>query len=284
MRRAQNVYLIKDDNEKPYAIHLAADHCAEHEHGINRIYMFLDAPVEEKDGLDRYTMSQQDITKQRAERLSVLTSKTETYFEWNSADRRSTKQKGKVTRLRFGYPDEKSQGRSDTRSETKMSGAFDSGGFEVIGFSDETRSFIKQLHKAILSGDFAAHMGGRNNPFGGGGLNLSIPSLVPQSVKDDVLNAHLEAHSLASAAEATGIHEILATVSDRPEFAYFALAPRRASVEEKKSTNHEVVFFLNPRSDTANYGWFTVEDLISWTEGKGPVVKERPEALATPRM
>lgn len=284
MRRAQNVYLMKDENGTPYAIHLAADHCAEHEHGISRIYMYLDAPIEEKDGIERYTMSQEEATKQRVQRLTVQASKTETYFEWNQEARRSNKLKGPVTRLRFGYPDEKSHGRSDNRSETKMSGSFDSGGFEVIGFSDETRSFIKKLHKAMLAGDFAAHMGGRNNPFGGGGLNLSIPSLVPQSVKDDVLNAHLEAKKLALAAEATGIHQILASVSNRPEFVYFALAPRWATVEEKKSTDHEVVFFLNPRSDSANFGWFTVEDLISWTEGKGPVVKERPEALATPIM
>ena len=284
MRRAQSVKLIKDENGNPYAVHLEADHCAEHEWGIERIHMFLEAPVTEQDGIGRYTMAADDYTKERVRRLTVASSKIETYYEWNAETHRTSKVKGTVARLRFGYPDEKLSGKSDTRSDTKMNGAFDSGGFEVAGFSDESRAFIKQLHTALLAGDFAAHMGGRATPFGGGGLNLSIPSLVPEAVKDDVLNAHLDHKRLMEAAKATGIYEIFDTVKGRAEFGYFALSPRWAFDDEKTATDHPVMFWLNPSSNTANYGWFTVEDLVSWTKGAGPVLKEKLENTNTMKM
>lgn len=114
MRRAQSVKLIKDETGNPYAVHLEADHCAEHEHGIERIHMFLEAPVTEQDGIGRYTMAADDYTKERVRRLTVASSKIETYYEWNSETRRASKLRGTVARLRFGYPDEKPSGNSCT--------------------------------------------------------------------------------------------------------------------------------------------------------------------------
>jgi len=55
---------------------------------------------------------------------------------------------------------------------------------------------------------------------------------------------------------------------------WFAL--RAAWIRDKSASKHPVWFWLNPQEqDRYEAGWFTVEDLLQWTENKGPVLKKR---------
>lgn len=62
-----------------------------------------------------------------------------------------------------------------------------------------------------------------------------------------------------------------------PPCGYYCLKPRWVSENEKLQTRYPVIFFLNPmRQREHDYGWFTVEELEQWTEGRGPVMKQTP--------
>ena len=39
-------------------------------------------------------------------------------------------------------------------------------------------------------------------------------------------------------------------------------------------SEYKVIFFLNPEGQNKyNSGWFTVEELLQWIKGKGPVIR-----------
>jgi hypothetical protein len=60
---------------------------------------------------------------------------------------------------------------------------------------------------------------------------------------------------------------------------WFALSPKwsgeiKSTVNGEINTQFDVIFWLNPMDQhTNNAGWWTVEQLMQWGEGKGPVVE-----------
>src|SRR3546814_19195425 len=79
-------------------------------------------------------------------------------------------------------------------------------------------------------------------------------------------------------AEATGIKEKIDALpvhyGSLAMKRYFALCPKWTSpgLIEGRTTAHPVIFFLNPaQQDKNNHGWYTVEELEQWLDGKGPV-------------
>jgi hypothetical protein len=84
--------------------------------------------------------------------------------------------------------------------------------------------------------------------------------------------------NLHEAAKATGIEEKVcaALKSDFGGKPFYALSP---SWKNKQNTKHKVVFWLNPTDQQKNnYGWFTVEELEQWIEGKGPIPMKKKKA------
>jgi len=172
---------------------------------------------------------------------------------------------------------------------------WDGGGFRILAYSDEARNAVADLEAALRSGDFAVWIGGTgNNPFAQGGLVLAIPSRVPQSAKDVMLENDLDARRLAEAAAATGIRDRLLEVNKEvPPYSFerrcgfYALSPKWVEGFEpmgrKLITEYPVVFFLNPmKQNENNHGWYTVEELDAWIAGEGPIPKN-PIPSAAPR-
>lgn len=88
--------------------------------------------------------------------------------------------------------------------------------------------------------------------------------------------------SLDAAAKVTGIENRIARRRDSagkggryfPDYSYFALVPAWVGDKKRQDTSHGVYFWLNPmHQDRYNSGWFTVEELDEWLEGRGPVMK-----------
>jgi len=70
--------------------------------------------------------------------------------------------------------------------------------------------------------------------------------------------------------EETGIKKKLENANLR----YYALSPSRPNKNMK--TKYNVMFWLNPQQqDIHNYGYFSVEQLEEWIEGKGPIPKKK---------
>ena len=120
---------------------------------------------------------------------------------------------------------------------------------------------------------------GSNNPFARPGLVIAIRSRVPEEWLTKMKESDEDYLNLTEAAEKTGIEAKLKAAGKR----YFALSPRWASSIKSTSdgevkSQHSVIFWLNPHERENNFGWYTVEQLMDWIDGKGPIPKVRTTA------
>lgn len=165
-----------------------------------------------------------------------------------------------------------------------LAGAWSDGDFGVrFPKSGQGRQDVRDLLAAFERLDIAflfANVG--NNPFARAGLNLVIVSRLPQEIVDDLAEKDMDRERLLAAAEATGIKARIDAANEaeggwRPSHGYYALSPSWASrIKSTKDgpieTAYEVIFFLNPQEQQdTNSGYFTVEQLDQWLEGKGPI-------------
>ncbi|MEK7151487.1 MAG: hypothetical protein AAB784_02110 [Patescibacteria group bacterium] len=136
---------------------------------------------------------------------------------------------------------------------------------------------LEQIYKALVTKDAMIFLGGINNEksnsFGNRGLVIAIRSQMPEAFLNRIKKADDDYLNLREAVTKTGIEEKL-RISNK---GYYALSPRWAS-EFKNirdiTTKHPVIFWLNPiEQQDNNYGWFSVEQLTDWIDGKGPIPK-----------
>lgn len=281
MRQSVGVEILKSENGVPYAIHMKADFTAEHERGINDLRRLINTPGDDVDGIERYKMGHDENTLTRVERLTtffVKSSKLHPQDEPKPITR-------KISCLRFGLDDvdiRKFKSWLLHATDTELSGGFDDQSFEVLAYTPEARAFLDDLHSSLLKGDFSLHMGSSSNPFSRGGLNISIPSRVPQAELDMIQKQHVDHRHLLEAAQATGIKDRIVSRRSQPggnQYNFFALVPSlinnsffRDGFEVK--TDYNVKFFLNPYGSKAKSGWYTVEELDAWIDDSGPVLGE----------
>lgn len=176
--------------------------------------------------------------------------------------------------------------------ETELTGSWDEREFKLAAWNDEAKALLDLLASAAEKADIAIWTGNTpdlvNNPFSHAGLIIAIVSRMPEEARAAVDTSDAETAKLEEAVEATGIRDrIKARQKDLSSWSYgpafHALAPRwttsirtvmREGEEVALETEHPVVFFLNPaRQKDHNHGWFTVEELDLWLEGKGPIIR-----------
>lgn len=141
---------------------------------------------------------------------------------------------------------------------------------------DSGAAMLGQIYEAFTKRDVMIFLGGRHNPFANNGLVLAIRSRMPAKALNQMKEADEDYLNLTEAAEKTGIKENLKAAGRR----YFALSPRWVfgikSRDGAIKTAHPVIFWLNPmEQDRNNCGWFTVEQLLEWIDGKGPIPKSQ---------
>lgn len=138
-------------------------------------------------------------------------------------------------------------------------------GINVRGAENVRR--LREMYEAFQRLDIAlAHPSSQG--FLRTGLSLVIASRVSAEVEETVKAQDLAHQRLQLAAKATGVYEML----EKAGLRWFALSPSWDHYGEEDA----VIFFLNPnQQDKYDSGWFTVEDLRAWAEGKGPVIKDK---------
>lgn len=158
-----------------------------------------------------------------------------------------------------------------------LTAAWDEKDFKIAGWTDAGRKMVKRIIRAAKENDLTVYLTAASG-FSYPGLIIAITSKMPRLVKDKINNGDKDRIKLQKAAEKTGIEktickaENLSRIYAKP---YFSLTPKWANEEEKKKTKHPVIFYLNPvHQENYNSGYFTVEDLEKWTEGRGIILKK----------
>jgi len=148
--------------------------------------------------------------------------------------------------------------------DIEASGAWSGGDFGIVANGNKARKCIQKLQRAIGDRNICLFLGGGGG-FENAGLNVIIADKIPKSQLEIMQEGFENAAKLHDAAHSTGIYDLIS--KDQ----YFSLSPRWKGDRE---TDYPTIFWLNPRNqDDNNYGWFTVEELKLWMEGKGPIPK-----------
>lgn len=256
-------------------VNLGWDHCAEHEWGIKEIRRDFGIP----EGPTRkvYGFNARKITKV-PENLKGFTVKGAEYLVYSP----------------YGYSDSKEphipHGLSEqSYREKTFRGAWGSSDFGAcLKTIPGKTSELKELFQAFQEKNVVFFFGA-SGPFSNSGMKVCIADRIPEESQKEAEAADLDSLDLKDAVAATGILGKLkdaqqASSPDRNynrKCGYYACSPKWWSDAFKPQgrdikSAHNVVFFLNPQDQENNKsGWFTVEDLEQWIEGKGPIPGKR---------
>lgn len=274
MRRGDNPCGITD-GKRIVALSFGSDFCTEHETGISSLRESFGIP-----GMQRGVVG--------ADARTITRIPNELLFHWDEStacaylvfhpDRTFEGETGNLA-TRFDsmidvYPDELMSAAWDERSF----------GFHVKDTDslNAGQMALGQVFDAFMKKDIMIFTGSRGeSSFSNPGLMIAIRSRMDQGVLQKMKDADEDRLNLLDAADKiyqeTGLKDKLEAVGKK----YFALSPRWRPNDWKKGTTHPVIFWLNPQKQRVdNCGWFTVEDLLLWTENKGPIpiIKNRVSA------
>lgn len=136
---------------------------------------------------------------------------------------------------------------------------------------------LGQIYDALQKKDAMIFIGGRSNPFGNSGLIIAIRSRVPDDALQKMKEADEDYLDLMDAVEKVERDTSLKAKLKAAGKKYFALSPRwakniKSTNDGKLQTTYPVVFWLNPYEQRKNnFGYYTVEQLLEWVDGKGPI-------------
>lgn len=262
MRRGTKGAGIWSHEGVPVAAMLGWDHTAEHEWGIDPLRRTFDCHHEDEMGIERYRVgSVGDGALYLVEREAYVylgTREPRDEDEWPHRE----------LTIRPPWRDEEPE---------TFTSAWSDGDFGALATDEEGRAFLRELHRAFLDGDAAIFVGAPPVPgFSNGGLTLAIVSRVPQEGLDAMREAHEEQARLerytAKVERETQLREKLEKAGRR----WFYLGSRFMEEDHPKRerTAYEIQYWLNPMDQRSNNaGWYTVEDLLQWADGEGPVPK-----------
>lgn len=249
MRKCGKTPFLLTENNNFFGFHLPADFTAEHEWGIVDMKRCFGIPNPE------ITCEPFGLERRKStivpENLHYLEKDKEIYLFMNS------------------YGDHIPNDLKYYRDG--IGGAWDGNGFGIV-VSKENENYcnkIKEIKQAIDACDVAVFLGG-GRVFENSGLNVAIASKISKKNIKLWEDGDKELAKLYKDAEETGIKKKLEDANLR----YYALSPSRPNKNMK--TKYNVMFWLNPqKQDIHNYGYFSVEELEQWIEGKGPIPKKK---------
>lgn len=297
MRRGEHNKGVIRENDAFYAISLGADFTAEHEWGIRGIQSRLGINDDEKIlGIRRRRISDGSRVHYVEGDKYVLLFCDGYHTPDELAKNYSPDKLDRMVKEAKHYPfdsDGLSVGKKYDRSgshidpDWEFTGAWCENSFGILASKEKLGKEMRQLKEAFDKNDVAIWVGGSAFGFDNGGLVISIESKVPKDKKKQMLDHDKDRRDLKKAAEKTGIKKKIDKVNEdykkaHPHEAaaflhapcsYMALSP--AWIGEGFESKHPVMFWLNPNDQQNNgWGWYTVEDLELWIEGKGPIPQE----------
>jgi hypothetical protein len=254
---------IISENGQDIGICLSADYCAEHEWGINHLKDSLGIPKQD----DTFYRTPQRLRSVGLERrkntkyfknLLVLEerAKDSLVLGYGSSFRSWTDEKKEYVPydLKRVFP-----------GSEPLVAAWDESGF-FIGSSgktpdaERTKVTMKNIHQAIKDNNIILFMGG-GGVFENPGLCIIIADKLPQKQAEEFKQGDEERLKLEDEALATGIYDKLKEAKKN----FYALSPSR-------SKDGSLIFWLNPQEQHLNNcGWYLLEDLEDWINGKGRI-------------
>lgn len=282
--------IIRDADGRIWGIFLAGNGCSEHEHGIAPILSFLNIDAEGRMLLGRSMTA--------GARLSEAFGQVTRTYHLEGG--RPLKQTDRVAYLAMRQDclmerSTRCMGLERYRLDTDITAAWSEREFKLAGWTSGGQEALRLLADAVATSDLAVWVGNTpdnvGNPFSHSGIVMAIASRMPDEAIAALDDSDEEALRLADAAEKTGIRRKIEERAGGLQSwpggpAYHALAPKwvmrsvhRDGVQVRLETIHPVAFFLNPaRQGAFNHGWFTVEELEQWLEGRGPVIKKEAKS------
>lgn len=266
MKRSRNGHFIEsEETGQVLGVCLGGDYYAEHETPADQIYWAF--------GLDR---SKLGVERLQATKFPQPLVKTGTvnhkpamlvYF--------SARWVGRIEReIKNGANCRKIAGELGLLGwslEEEFSAAWDS---ESFGLLVRGQPNIKKLEEVLQL--WEAHdiclSQYKKGPFGASGLAITSVNVFSKEEREEMLERDQNKLQLKKAAEKTGIAKKLKNAGLR----WHALEPEWTDFfkDPVYHSKYKVIFFLNPHEqDKYNAGWFTVEELLQWIKGKGPVIK-----------
>lgn len=253
MRQTNNSTIIEHDG-KFIGIDLGADYCSEHECGIAGIKSDFNLDSS-KYGVDRRKINRLPNSKAFYNSYAYVRNKTKSFILFTNNRIIKEVKDGKENKFYFNL-------------STNLKALWDENEFALVTkkhhkeFEELNEAFQK---KDIVIGLFGGHV------FKNAGLTILIASRIPEEIKDSLYNQDKDVEKLNKAAKATKIEKIL----EKAGKGYYALSPKWIKdIGNITNSQYEVVFWLNPMEQQKyKYGWYTVEELIEWSNDKGPIIK-----------
>lgn len=273
-----------EDNGHVLGVSLPADFCAEHEWGIEKLHKLF--------GIKEYGKLEGPCGLERRQ-ATVAPSKEKD--RWGSEDFLYEERNG-MAALTVGFhifrhkPEHANltlfdQLPHDLELKTKskdaefIHGAWCEDSFGLIVKGEKNIEKLRVLRDQIESVNVAVFLGG-GGVFDNPGLVIAFVDCFPSDAKEKMKKTDEDRIQLYQAAEDTGIEKKICEnlknqYGGKP---YYALSPSWKGTAGRNDTKHKVIFWLNPQDQqNNNYGWFTVEELEQWIEGKGPIPMKKKE-------
>lgn len=281
MRKAFKGGWLVSNKGEIIGVSLGADYCAEHEwgiKGIKRAFGIKDDDAVfgiEKRRITKLPENNRFFSDEKAKEAFVFkeagTKKMpEAFLIYSQWDANEFTEHRELTMYKY---DPKRNEERDNFVAAWSEGDF---GIHVRGVENVNK--LREIWTAFQNKDIAIWLGG-GGVFQNAGLSFGIVSRVPEPLKEIMRAKDEDTFKLRQAAEATGLEAYLKSKRVHKEYAisepaWLALSPAWINEEAKHRSKHPVMFWLNHmEQDKNNYGWFTVEELMKWGEGRGPVIK-----------
>jgi hypothetical protein len=264
MRRSSETQFVVDDNNVFYGIFMAADFCAEHEWGIKTLTNSFGIQHENLVGIEARTARNvpTSLRYEQKDNMAILTIGYRIYYS----------DKG----LFDSIPSELKYYSKKNNDNDFITSAWSEKDFGILVKGQENINKLSMIHEAIKSNNVAVFLGNCSTEgkrsYRNSGLIVALLDTFPEKSATEMKEADEDCLKLVKTAEETGIEkkicENIKTDFFKP---YYALSP---AWKKNQTSKYDVVFWLNPiNQNKNNYGWFTVEELEQWIEGKGPIPK-----------
>jgi hypothetical protein len=262
------------DGERVVGLNLSADFTAEHEWGIDRLRRTLGIDGVKVEGEDRLRYSKPcGLERRRVTNIEGVKFYKGPGFAVLICDRWRIKDLDIHVEKHGIGPAFLQQLPADLRSRMcrtdTLRAAWDGESFGVLG-EHEDASKVEDLWESFKRSNVAMWVSGRVMVFGNGGLVIAHVDRVPTASAELLRAGDEDRDRLYQESEKTGIRRRLKEAGK----GYFACSPAWHEGHEKSAW--KVMYWLNPlHQDENNYGWFTVEDLDLWIQGRGPIPKKK---------
>lgn len=233
-------------------VNLGSDFTAEHECGIAPIRKMFAIPSGDKDwGLKRRQITA--LPNGNAFGWGHgATENSEGFYLWET------------WKYESGSPNFLNNSELRTWGSATLAGAWDEKSFGVFSSDVIEKTHLREIHNAFCALNGVIFLGGRSGWIGNSGLVLAIASRLPDEFTQKWYDGDKDAFGIENDVKKSGIRELLDKAGKR----YFALS--RAHYDKDGNLS----FWLNPmEQDRNNFGYFTLDQLKEWADGKGPIPK-----------